>query len=422
MPGVIHLYPVSRLSWGMGWPYGLIDGEKDFVYLVPSSRVASEMRWRLDGYSRLAHRGRIFTFDRFVMHYLPEESLHRMSPSEQELIVQQAVIRAERGGGFSYFREMIDQEGWLKKVETWIGMMKRSGVRPERLTRLWRNREAKWAELARIYEAYHEMLEEFGLLDHEEPYFRLMGHLARRRVPLPERVVAEHFYDLSPLQEQLLIQLVTADVPTELHLVWDESRERLFGETQRTVERLSRRGFAVRFEGFEGPDPRDNKAAPLRHLTGQAFSREPERTDAGGTVEVIAAPGIRREVETVVARIKQWLEESGGELSEAAIVTADPDRYLPELFRALEEAGLPCSPVGSSPVSHGPGGPFGPVGPERDGTPSVAQSLPSLGGPPHPRGVGGAVQAVGDAGVEREPSGTARACFRRRRGVDFVFD
>ena len=99
-------------------------------------------------------------------------------------------------------------------------------------------------------------------MDHEEPYFRLMGEIARGRVQLPERVVAEHFYDLSPLQEQLLIQLVTADVPTELHLVWDASRERLFGETRRTVERLSRRGFVVRPRRWKGPDPWDGKDRP----------------------------------------------------------------------------------------------------------------------------------------------------------------
>ncbi|PRX42525.1 ATP-dependent helicase/DNAse subunit B [Planifilum fimeticola] len=354
MPGVIHLYPVSRLSWGMGWPFGLPGGEEEMVYLVPSSRVASEMRWRLGGFSRLAHRVRIFTFDQFVMHCLAEEPLHRMSPAEQELIVQQAVLRAADRGGFSYFQEMVNQEGWLQKVETWIGMMKRGGIRPERLTALWRNRGAKWEELARIYEAYHELLEQCGLMDHEEPYFRLMGEIARRRVQLPERVVAEHFYDLSPLQEQLLIQLVTADVPTELHLVWDASRERLFGETRRTVERLSRRGFAVRPAEIEGPDPWDKKAAPLCHLTGCAFSRDPETADADGTVEVIAAPGIRREVEAVVARIKRWLEESGGSLSEAAIVSADPEMYLPELFRALDEAGLPCSRSRTRPLSDHP--------------------------------------------------------------------
>ncbi|MFS8514643.1 MAG: hypothetical protein LOD87_13120, partial [Planifilum fulgidum] len=163
MPGVIYLYPASRLSWGMGWPFGLPGGEEEMVYLVPSSRMASEMRWRLEGYSRLARRVRIFTFDQFVLHHLPEESLHRMSPAEQELIVQQAVLRAESRGGFSYFQAVVHQDGWLKKVETWIGMMKRGGIRPERLTALWRNRGAKWKELARIYEAYHELLEQCGL-------------------------------------------------------------------------------------------------------------------------------------------------------------------------------------------------------------------------------------------------------------------
>jgi len=35
VPGVIYLYPASRLSWGMGWPFGLPGGEEEMVYLVP---------------------------------------------------------------------------------------------------------------------------------------------------------------------------------------------------------------------------------------------------------------------------------------------------------------------------------------------------------------------------------------------------
>src|SRR5690606_5588734 len=60
------------------------------------------------------------------------------------------------------------------------------------------------------------------------------------------------------------------------------------------------------------------------------------------------------EVEAVVARIKRWLQESGGALEEAAIVAADPETYLPELFRALDEAGLPCSRSRTRPLSDHP--------------------------------------------------------------------
>src|SRR5690606_41849351 len=87
----------------------------------------------------------------------------------------------------------------------------------------------------------------------------------------------------------------------------------------------------------------DNKAVPLRHLTDRAFSREPEKAKADGAVEVIAAMGIRREVEAVVARIKRWLQESGGALEEAAIVAAEPGTYLPALLRAGDGGGLPCA-------------------------------------------------------------------------------
>ena len=137
---------------------------------------------------------------------------------------------------------------------------------------------------------------------------------------------------------------------------------------------------------------------------------------------MISAPGIRREVETVVARIKRWLEESGGSLSEAAIVAADPERYLPELFRALDEAGLPCSRSRTRPLSDHPlfrtvrAALLVRMGRKGHGAPSAAQSLHSLGGSPVPRGVGGAAPAVGDAGLGLRPSETARANGRGGRG------
>ena len=78
--------------------------------------------------------------------------------------------------------------------------------------------EEKYREMTRVYEVYQELLREFGLLDHEEPFLIAMERVRKGECQLPERVVAEHFVDLSHLQEQLLVQLVSAGVPVSLHL------------------------------------------------------------------------------------------------------------------------------------------------------------------------------------------------------------
>ena len=176
------------------------------------------------------------SFDSFVMGLMPGKSARLMTPVEQELLVQQAVSRVIEEGGFSYFRRMAERPGWLKLMEVSIGELKRAGVRPPRLRRLWGDAsEEKYREMTRVYEVYQELLREFGLLDHEEPFLIAMERVRKGECQLPERVVAEHFVDLSHLQEQLLVQLVSAGVPVSLHLGWDARRSRLFSETRRLV-------------------------------------------------------------------------------------------------------------------------------------------------------------------------------------------
>ena len=255
--------------------------------------------------------------------------------------------------GFTYFKNISAQRNWQKRVEEWIGQMKRAGILPDRLASLWSNRGEKYMELARIYTAYQELLYEYGLSDHMEPYYLFMNGIRQKEVSLPGRVVAEHFYDLFPLQEQLLIQLVTADLPVDLHLGWDASRPRLFEQTIKTINRLRNRGFAIHL--VEGEHQKSWKRTPLAHLTVSAFSSEPKEISANRRVEWIHAPGIEREVEQVVARVKGWLAETDGALSDVALIVPNVNRYHPLLLRMLNQAGLPCArgeqrPLGDHPL------------------------------------------------------------------------
>jgi ATP-dependent helicase/nuclease subunit B len=353
MTGTVVLHPVDSAGWGMGWGNpARFFGCKRVDYLVPGTRMARELHRRYLPFLRDQRDVHFGTFDQFVRELLQDRRRRLLSAIEQECLVQQAVSTADREEPFTYFRGWKSRPGWIKKMETWIGEIKRSGVLPERLMALWHDRGPKERELARIYSAYQRLLAKSGAFDHEEAYYQALQALQKGQARLPEYVVAEHFHDLSPLQEQLLIQLVTSGVPVELHLVWDGTRPRLFKETEQTMERLRRRGFSVRQVSVE--PSQEGRVPALEHMVHTAFAVRPERQAADGAVEVLSAPGVEQETRMVAGSVKRWLFEENGSLSDVALIVPDLDTYLSPLVRALSEAGLPVAAPLTVPLRHHP--------------------------------------------------------------------
>ncbi len=281
MTGEVVLHPVSQAIRGVGLTH-LPRGQGRTVYLVPGSAAVRDYRRRIYEQQIPEEQVTVQSFDSFVMGLLPGRSARFMTPVEQELLVQQAVSRVMEEGGFSYFRRMEERPGWLKWIEVTIGELKRAGVRPARLRQLWGDHaEKKYREMVRIYAVYQELLCEFSLLDHEEPFLIAMERIRKGECRLPEGVVAEHFVDLSHLQEQLLVQLVSVGVPVSFHLGWDDRRPRLFSETRRLAERMSRRGFHIRRRS--SLPPVTGKTEALLRLEAEAFHPSPETGTGKGT-------------------------------------------------------------------------------------------------------------------------------------------
>lgn len=307
MPGTVYLHSVSHMEAGM---FDQPCQSEQIPYVVPSSRLVQILQRRFYGQVGKRNTTRFFTFDRFVRWLLSLDKERLLTPVTQELLVQQAVSRVEEKEGFHYFSGVITRPGWLRQVAGTIGEMKRAGVRPGRLKRLWKHHGAKYEELARIYEAYQELLNKYGWVDHEEPYFQVCDSLLKQngKVLLPKEVIMEQFFDLTFMQQEVLIQLVTAGVDVNVHLAWDENRPRLFQEIGRTIERLRQRGFYI--QNVTPPKHgQAKKVFPLLHLEQAAFSPRPDSVKAEGAVEVIAAASVTKEVEETVAPVKGLVAE-----------------------------------------------------------------------------------------------------------------
>lgn len=335
MQGKIYFHPVSQAFLGMAYDDSLDIEELKTVYILPSYRQVQHLRKKQSKHIQWR------TFDQFVREINVQNDRRLLSSVEQHWLVQQVVSELEATQQLSYFSSLVGEaDPWLHSLEEVIGEIKRAGILPARLKRLWRGKGQKWEELALIYDKYQAYLNQYEFADHEQPYLDILNglHSGIEVEKLPDRVILEHFYDANFLQEQLLKQLVTAGVQVELHLMWDETRHRLNDLTHPLVRRLqplfqvipvSRTSFA------------SHKKEPLVHLAEQAFLTHPKVGSADSSVEVIVGSGIESEVELIVARLKHWLQETKHPHKEVAIITTDLERYAPILYKKLSQAGIP---------------------------------------------------------------------------------
>jgi ATP-dependent helicase/nuclease subunit B len=330
MAGWLYLHSYPEIGAKMDLPGATEWSDSDTIYLYPSLKQMG-----------LKTQENQLTFDRFVRACLPETGRRLMTPAEQQWIVLEAMQRTDRAKPLTALAMILNGPGGgVSLIEQVIGELKRSGVSPDRLKRLWENRDQKYQELASIYENYQALLREQNLWDHEEPYLEWMRSFYQEpeRILLPKRLVLLRFHELNRLQELLLGLLVTR-VEIHVHLMVPKGRERLGNLMDPVIKRLNKRGFQI--EKKSGPARRTVRRDSLMHLLEHVFSDDPPLFHRSDGLEVIAAPGIAAEVEMVVARLKKWLLAEKSDLTDAVILTSEHEVYAPLFYQKLDEAGIP---------------------------------------------------------------------------------
>jgi ATP-dependent helicase/nuclease subunit B len=336
MAGLIYVHP-NQESTGEILQQNISQKKQKTIYLV-SNREQSRSLERQIGQSDVEW----MTMDQWVVRLMGGQP--KITAVEQCAIVQQELRRLVEKGELRYFnQENCFQMSWIEMLVDFIEEIKRAHVLPQRLKRLWKRKEVKLRDFALIYEEYQDRLKVDNLLDHPEMYIQLIRKLSQLSSLLPERVVIEGFPHLYPIQEQLLIQLVTLGVTVELHVVADPLRRRLFQETFAMIERLEKRGFLQRFDYLSKPI-RSGKDPALAFLTKHAFGEEVLPSSVNPqAIQVISAEGMEAEVEQLVVHLKQYLLESQVPYRDVAIISSQLGEYRELLHLYLERAGIPVA-------------------------------------------------------------------------------
>lgn len=209
------------------------------------------------------------TFDQLMRKTMYSSRIKMLSPSEQEIIVKRVIEKVNKENGLKYFKNSIEKSGWISKVEMWIGEIKRAGITTNQLFNIWENHSNKYQELANIYHTYQEIIKQYSLIDHEEPYFMFLDNKENNSKFFNNYsgIITEQFYDFSPIQMNVLNAIGDINVNVDIHFSVDENRKDLFQLVYNCLEYLSNLDFIqVNSQVYE------NKSIALEDTTSQLKS------------------------------------------------------------------------------------------------------------------------------------------------------
>lgn len=342
-------YAVERFVAAVGQ-----SGVDAALLLLPTARRAAEVRRQIVAEGRVPalFDARIMTFPLLAQALLTANRVPaaEIGPMPQRLILRQVVQELALAGDLPYLQEVQSFTGFTEALCQLIGELKRAAVDPARFEdaiRAARLDDQRSGEVAAIYAAYQKALVELGVFDTEGLFWWARDILRDgRRRPFEElrEIIVDGFWDFTTTQLDVLELLIDGVETATITLSYDNAPEvaELFEFTNHTLKRL-RKTFpdATRERRAQRQPP----AKPLEHLGMRLFRRGPEEAeslpDVDHSIDLIEAPGRRREVEEIGREIKTLVLSGEAQPSEIAVVFRRLDEYAELLRITFARFGIP---------------------------------------------------------------------------------
>lgn len=287
------------------------------LWLSPTWRSAAAIRDRLmagepNGYLSPA----VMTFDQFA------ETVVRVSPRPvrplgrvaKRQLVRLLLDEQFEAGRVRHFLPIARTGGLVGQICELVSELKRLDIWPDRFRRACQARgmTQRDVELAAIYEAYQQVLNEHHLYDAEGRFWSartLLGEGRRRPYERLRLVVVDGFADFTPPQHEILQILAgwVEQVLITLPLEPQPRRRDLFSKPLGTLEELRRRHADLMVE--ETSRTANPHWPAMAHLEAHLFANPRQLRPACQTegVEILAASNPLGEIEVIGARIKRLL-------------------------------------------------------------------------------------------------------------------
>ncbi len=326
--------------------------------MVVASRLQVQA-WR----RRLAEAGgalgvRVSTFDALYHEILDRAGVvvTRLSDPVQFRLVRALLDETP----LTHYAAIRATPGFAQVVRDLIAELKAGGVFPEDLARAVEGLggEPRLVELARLYAAYQERLQQEGWADYAGLGWLAAESLARGRDPGLRWpwVMIDGFDDLTTVQLQVITHLAERvdDLIITLTGTPDPSTRPLVHKRFNRTRRALEAALGVEAELLPSAQAGIPAAPSLVHLERALFDADAPQRPADGVVSMVAAPDRESEVRTALRWIKTQIVQGGMELHEVALLTRDVEPYRAFIDQTAAEFGLPVRQVHGLPLRGNP--------------------------------------------------------------------
>ncbi len=329
--------------------------KKNFFILVPDQFT---MQTQMDLVMRHPRGGimniDVLSFGRLAYRILEERGGSRipvLDDTGKSLILRR--IAEENKAKLPVLGSHLKKQGYIHQVKSSISEFMQYKIGEEQLDEMLKISEkrgslnGKLKDLKELYKAFQNYLSDHFITT-EGTYDRLAAQLGDSALIADSVVVLDGFTGFTPVQHQVIEQLIRRAEKVYVTLALEEKEERkeLFGlsnKTRQTLEKIAlQAGKEVESPIYiEGDKGRFRESEPLRHLEKHLFSMPVKPYEGDGDhIRISEAQTMEEEVLGMCRRIRSLLEE-GYCYRDIAVITGDQEGYKSHVEEAFASYGFP---------------------------------------------------------------------------------
>jgi ATP-dependent helicase/DNAse subunit B len=289
-------------------------------------------------------------------------------------LISQVLLRLLATNKLKAFAPLAGRDGVVNSVGTLIGEIQRAAKTPAELIEILETRSRDLEkggnekrgitqldfdrEVELIYSTYTELLNQHQFTEQDTDQLRalwvLRGLIDGRGVRAPwlanvELFIIDGFFDFTPVQGEILRQLLPRIPEVVVNLNHDDSNPEIFLPFQETIGQLQSMATfdTVQVQDYTAPSGvlsqlRQNLFNPLAPLISpDEISSAPEF--AANEIRYLECGDRDTEIRTVAREIKRLVLTEGYKLTEVALVVRERSRYAHTIARVLHEELVPCN-------------------------------------------------------------------------------
>ena len=332
----------------------------------------------------------VYLFRGFVRHVLttaineqgnglvPRLPIDREELPLKRSLIAQILARLKTTGRLKAIAPLAGREGCVNTISTLIGEIQRAAKTPEEVTAIIASRTEDFTqrfdssgsqidfdnEVALIYSTYCELLQRHNMTENDADQLRALTVLRGIEIDgskahLPwlanvEILLLDGFFDFTPIQGEILRELIPRVPETLVNLNYDPRNPEIFAPFRETVEHLS---AVAPFEIRETTDVREttgalsklrerlfNPMSDMPQLVGNESQTNDESDQHVGHSEIryFECGDRDTEIRAIAKEIKRLTLVEHYQLSDIALVVRQRDAYAKTIARVMREEGIPC--------------------------------------------------------------------------------